>query len=452
MPDIANELGMAADEPVIFEELMHELLEYMTWGNLLLQVCIIAAALFIGRIASRRLYAWAIKTFYGGKVPSNDEVENANKLSEQFFRLKNFFVAAVRNVSISLFSWIMLMIGSCVLVKWFGYSSTSMILMRLAVHVLFAFAVLSLITAFINECLSRNAVSQTARRFISGCFWTLVILHFFGFLGDIVEAMESTKLPFGGENLTLWRAFVAIINVIATLAVANWLTKITDGLVDRLQLSSNLKIALARVIRIVLIIAAVIVALSAVGLDLTVLSVFSGALGVGLGFGLQKIASNYVSGFIILLDRAIKIGDLVEVANFRGRVTDISTRFTVVRNNDGVECLVPNENFVTGTVKNFSYTEEAAVQYIDISVAYGANVKRALEIMLEEGMRERPRIVKNRRGWSYVDSFGSYGINLKLGYWCTDPVNGTASLKTAISMAIYERFQQEGIEISYKEK
>ena len=176
---------------------------------------------------------------------------------------------------------------------------------------------------------------------------------------------------------------------------------------------------------------------------------FGGALGVGLGFGLQKIASNYISGFIILIDRSIKIGDLVEAAGFRGRVTQINTRYTVVRNNDGIECIVPNENFVTSPVVNHSYTEEAAVQYISISIAYDADIDRALAIMLEEGMRERPRIVPGRKGWSYLESFGDSGINLKLGFWVKDPVNGTAGLRTAISKAIYQRFVEEGIEVPY---
>ena len=188
-----------------------------------------------------------------------------------------------------------------------------------------------------------------------------------------------------------------------------------------------------------------------VGIDLTILSVFGGAVGVGLGFGLQKIASNYISGFIILLDKSIKIGDLVTVGGFKGRVTEINTRFTVVRNNDGVENIVPNESFVTSAVLNHSYTESTSVQYIDISVAYDADVERALAIMLEEGMRARPRIDTGRRGWAYLDTFGDSGINLRLGFWVKDPVNGVAGLKTAISLAILKRFAEEGIEVPYNQ-
>ena len=217
------------------------------------------------------------------------------------------------------------------------------------------------------------------------------------------------------------------------------------------NMSENIKVVLKRVVTVIFMVLAVIIALGTVGIDLTILSVFGGAVGVGLGFGLQKIASNYISGFIILLDKSIKIGDLVTVGGFKGRVTEINTRFTVVRNNDGVENIVPNESFVTSAVLNHSYTESTSVQYIDISVAYDADVERALAIMLEEGMRARPRIDTGRRGWAYRDTFGDSGINLRLGIWVKDPVNGVAGLKSAISLAILKRFAVEGIEVPYNQ-
>lgn len=120
-----------------------------------------------------------------------------------------------------------------------------------------------------------------------------------------------------------------------------------------------------------------------------------------------------------------------------------------MRSSDGIECIVPNENFVTSTVKNYSYTDEASTVYVAISVAYDADVKRALEIMLEEGMRERPRIAMDRKPWAYVEGFGASGIDLKLAFWCTDPKNGTAGLRTTIALAIYDRFVAEGIEVPY---
>ena len=273
-----------------------------------------------------------------------------------------------------------------------------------------------------------------------------------GILTDIIQYLDTTVIPIGGGSMTVWKLLVAIVSVLLTLGVANWLASLVNQMVEGLEnMSENIKVVLKRVVTVIFMVLAVIIALGTVGIDLTILSVFGGAVGVGLGFGLQKIASNYISGFIILLDKSIKIGDLVTVGGFKGRVTEINTRFTVVRNNDGVENIVPNESFVTSAVLNHSYTESTSVQYIDISVAYDADVERALAIMLEEGMRARPRIDTGRRGWAYLDTFGDSGINLRLGFWVKDPVNGVAGLKTAISLAILKRFAEEGIEVPYNQ-
>lgn len=431
--------------------LIDQLSGQLTMESLLLQGLVIVVSCLLGYVLARRLNAWIDRR--SQRLDAEREAlahERNPALMKSAQHLQKFFVAVIHQVSFSLVSWLFLVFGSFLLVKTFDLSASSLVLARILTHILFAFAVVSLTSAFFTEVLGQRGIHAPGlQRLIKTVFWVLVILNFFGFLDDIIVAMETTKIPFGGANVTLWACFVALCTVLLTLAAADWLADVADSFLSKSALSPSLQIVFARIVRIVLVVVAVIVALSTVGLDLSILSVFSGALGVGLGFGLQKIASNYVSGFIILLDRSVKIDDLVDVSGFRGRITQINTRYTVVRNNDGVECIVPNENFVTNTVLNFSYTEEANVQYITISVAYGADVRRALEIMLEEGMRERPRIVKGRKGWAYVDAFADSGINLKLGFWVHDPAKGTAGLKTEISLAIYERFNAEGIEIPY---
>lgn len=428
-----------ADE-ITIQDVVQELATRLSWENVALQLALIAAAMFfgwvVGRAVNKRVEA----------IPEPDE-------KRRYVRhLRKLFVEFVENTSFSFLSGSLLALGCYFMVMSLEYAADTLILCRVAYNVLFAFALLSLILSFIQEIMGEKLISPGMRRAVVILFWILVVLQFFGVLGEIISIMESTKIPFGGENVTVWTCFVAVLTVLLTLGVANWLSGLSDALIrSSTSLSPNLQLAVSRVVRIVLFVVAVIIGLSSVGIDLTVLSVFGGALGVGLGFGLQKIASNYISGFIILLDRSVKIGDMVEVAGFKGRVTQINTRFTVVRNNDGVENIVPNETFVTSAVLNHSFTEEASVQYISISVAYGADVKRALAIMLEEGMRERPRIVKGRKGWSYLDSFGDSGINLKLGFWVKDPVNGVAGLKTEIATTILERFNAEGIEVPFNQ-
>lgn len=425
---------------ITIQDVVQEIATRLSWENVVLQLALIAGAMLLGWMASRAV---------------NKRVEQipAPERNRRYVRhLRNIFVEFIENISFSFISGSLLALGCYFMVMSLGYAANTLILCRVAYNVLFAFALLSLILALIQEIMGEHVISNGMRRTVVILFWILVVLQFFGVLGEVVRFMESTKIPFGGENVTVWTCFVAVLTVILTLGVANWLSGIADALISSSSnLSPNLRLAVSRVVRIVLFVVAVIIGLSSVGIDLTVLSVFGGALGVGLGFGLQKIASNYVSGFIILLERSVKIGDLVEVGGFKGRVTQINTRFTVVRNNDGIENIVPNETFVTSSVLNHSFTEEASVQYVSISVAYGADVKRALAIMLEEGMRERPRIVKGRRGWAYLDSFGDSGINLKLGFWVKDPVNGVAGLKTEIATTILERFNAEGIEVPFNQ-
>lgn len=428
------------------------MLDYLTFENIAMQVAVVAVALLLGWFLARRLHAYVVKRFYADvPVPETPSAPQAEEsiLEAQMKHFRRFLVSIVRNVAFSAISWGFVLLGAYSLVEVFGYDPNSLVLCRIFMHVLFAFAVLSFFTAFFDEFVTKKRLSKHFRKGVAIVFWVLVALHFFGILDVIVATLETTKLPIGSGNVTLWACLIAVINVLITLAVAEWLASITDALVRRTQISSNLKIVLARVIRIALFVVAVIIALSSVGIDLTVLSVFSGALGVGLGFGLQKIASNYISGFIILLDRSLKIDDMVEVAGFKGRITQINTRYTVVRSSDGIECIVPNENFVTSTVKNYSYTDEASTVYVAISVAYDADVKRALEIMLEEGSRERPRIAKGRKPWAYVEGFGASGIDLKLAFWCTDPKNGTAGLRTEVALAIFDRFVEEKIEVPY---
>lgn len=456
-------LGEALEPTTLnFNELIDQFLTNLSIENILLQLAVVVVSILIGLYISRRINAKLERwTAADGAEPHVNLGADPGTMVKGGFdrrevaeavgtRLRRVTAGFLRNISFSLSGGLILALGAWMMVQVFGFPHNSLILCRIAYSILLAYALLCCILSVAGFMIGGKGISKSSRRVITVIFWVLVALEIFGVLDDIIGVMESTKVPLGGGTMTVWTCFVAICTILITVGVANWAANLVETLIkSATSLSPNLQVAITRVIRILLFLFAVMTGLSSVGIDLTVLSVFGGAVGVGLGFGLQKIASNYISGFIILLERSIKIGDLVEVANFRGRITQINTRFTVVRNNDGVECVVPNENFVTSPVKNHSYTEEACVQYVEISVAYGANVKRALEIMLEEGMRERPRIVKGRRGWAYLDSFGDSGINLKLGFWVKDPVNGVAGLKTQVATAILERFNAEGIEVPY---
>ena len=217
------------------------------------------------------------------------------------------------------------------------------------------------------------------------------------------------------------------------------------------RLDMNLRIVLSKVMKSLLMILSVLVALPLVGIDLTVLSVFGGALGVGLGFGLQKIASNYVSGFIILADRSIRINDRLTVNGFTGYVTQLTSRFVVLRNANGAEALIPNETFVTNTVINESYTARALYQSLDIQVAYATDLTRAMNIMREAAAAQK-RVGSNPPPSALLLGFGDNGINLRVGFWVNDPENGFGGLFSDILLTIWQRFNEEGIELPFPQR
>jgi small-conductance mechanosensitive channel len=179
--------------------------------------------------------------------------------------------------------------------------------------------------------------------------------------------------------------------------------------------------------------------------------VFGGALGVGLGFGLQKIAANYISGFIILLDRSLRIGDLISVGSDRGQVTQITTRYTVLKGQTGIEAIVPNEVLVGSVVLNESYTDPRVRIALPVQVSYAADLERAMAILVEAAAAQ-PRVLIDPAPLALVVAFAESGIDLELGFWIADPQNGTGPVKSAINLAIWKAFKAAGIEIPFPQR
>jgi small-conductance mechanosensitive channel len=200
----------------------------------------------------------------------------------------------------------------------------------------------------------------------------------------------------------------------------------------------------------VLIVLAVLIGLPMVGIDLTTLSVFGGALGVGLGFGLQKIAANYISGFIILLDRSIRIGDLIAVGQERGQVSRITTRYTVLKGQTGIEAIVPNEVLVGSVVQNESFSDTRVRISLPVQVAYGTDLDQAMTILVEAAAQ--PRVLAEPAPRAFVMAFADSGINLELAFWVEDPEAGTQQLRSDINLAIWRGFQMAGIAIPFPQR
>jgi small-conductance mechanosensitive channel len=195
----------------------------------------------------------------------------------------------------------------------------------------------------------------------------------------------------------------------------------------------------------------VLIALPLVGIDLTVLSVFGGALGVGIGFGLQKIAANYISGFIILLDRSISPGALITIDNRYGEVTRLTARYIVLRSLDGTEAIIPNETVVNGTVVNHSYSDNAVRVELPIQISYQSNLELALELM-QKAAWHHPRVVKKPEPIALVVAFADSGINLELYAWIADPENGRGNLRSELYLQLWSAFKAHGIEIPFPQR
>jgi small-conductance mechanosensitive channel len=208
---------------------------------------------------------------------------------------------------------------------------------------------------------------------------------------------------------------------------------------------------MSKLVRIILTLIGILTALSAIGFDITLLSVFGGALGVGLGFGLQKIASNYVSGFIILLERSVHIGDVITVDSHYGVVNQIRSRYLVLRKLDGIEVVIPNEMLISNPIINHSFTDRKARITLTVMVSYESNLELAMEL-LKEAACEHPRVMDDPAPEVEVLGFGDNGIDLQLVIWIPDPEEGSGSLRSALYLTIWRAFQQHAISVPYPQR
>jgi small-conductance mechanosensitive channel len=325
-------------------------------------------------------------------------------------------------------------------------------LFSLALPLLASLAVIRVVFYVLRVSLVEAAWLVQFERVFALLVWGIVALHITGFLPEVVDLLESVAFSAGKQKLTLWNVLQGIVAVLVTVLVALWLSSAIEArLHAAVGLDSNLRVVLARLTRALLILLAVLIGLPMVGIDLTTLSVFGGALGVGLGFGLQKIASNYVSGFILLLDNSIRIGNIITVGNDRGEVTRITTRYTVLKNLAGVEALVPNELLVGSVVQNESYSDPHVRVAVAVQVAYDSDLERAMAIMTAAA-RAQARVCTEPAPAVLLKDFAESGIHLELGFWVADPQTGLGMLRSDINLAIWRDFRQAGIAIPFPQR
>jgi small-conductance mechanosensitive channel len=324
--------------------------------------------------------------------------------------------------------------------------------LSLALPLMFSLAGIRMVFYVLRHSFSGSAWLGNFERAFAFVVWGLVAMHIVGILPAVIDVFESVAFTIGKQKLNLWQIIQGIATVLATVLAALWVGGLVDSRLGAATgLDVNLKEVLSRISKAVLVVVAVLISLPMVGIDLTTLSVFGGALGVGLGLGLQKIASNYVSGFIILLDRSIRIGNIISVESQRGEVTRITTRYTVLRSQLGIESLVPNEQLIASVVQNESYSDRKVRLSIGIQVAYDNDVDQAMALMLE-AVRAQSRVLAEPPPSAWLKNFAESGIDLELGFWIQDPEEGTGQLRSDINREIWQQFKGHGIGIPFPQR
>ncbi|WP_036169654.1 mechanosensitive ion channel family protein [Massilia sp. 9096] len=282
--------------------------------------------------------------------------------------------------------------------------------------------------------------------------WGAVALYITGLWPDIWDALDSYQLKYGPKAkdvVSVADILQGVISIAVMLMLALWAgAALEERLMGVQALHSSLRVALARVGRAVLMVGGVLFSLSLVGIDLTVLSVFGGALGVGLGLGMQRIASNYVSGFIILLERSLSIGDMISVDKYAGKVTQINTRYTVLQGLDGVESVLPNEMLISSAVQNQSLSTRAVRASTRVTLAYGTDLDMAMPLLAEQAAAS-PRVLAEPAPGVALSRFGPDGYELELGFWVGDPENGTGGVASDINKRIYALVASGAIKLGY---
>jgi small-conductance mechanosensitive channel len=291
-----------------------------------------------------------------------------------------------------------------------------------------------------------------SERVISAGILVILVLHYLGALTDFQRTLEDITLPIGKSHFNLWQACTAVLLAVITLFVSMWISSLIEARLMGSRLDPNLRVVLSKFTRALLLLVGVLVALSVAGIDLTVLSVFGGALGVGIGLGLQKIASNYIAGFTILLDRSLRMGDVITVDGRYGVVAGLTARYVRLRGLDGVETIVPNETLVTTSVLNHSPATREIFMSLPFTVAYDTDLELAMRLLVEAADAQ-PRVLQdNFKPKGYVSRFGDNGVELLLGFWIRDPEQGRQNLTSEINLAAWRAFQKHGIRLPFPQR
>ncbi len=313
-------------------------------------------------------------------------------------------------------------------------------LLSVAAKLAFAWLIIRLVASGIHNTFLVRVVTVAA--------FLIAALSIVGQLDPVIEALDSVAITLGGLRLTP----LLLIKLAVLLILALWLTNVVSNFAESRitqsgDLTPSLQVLLVKMIRVGLMIFAVAVALSAVGINLSALAIFSGAAGVGIGFGLQKIVANFISGIILLVDKSVKPGDLVTIGDSSGRISTMNTRYISVAAGDGREFLIPNEDLITQKVTNWTYTDKNALVKINFGTNYDANPRLVCKVAVEVAAAAKAGL-KSKPPTCLLSEFTDAGMKFSLTFWVADPDN-IGSTQSEVMLALWDAFKREGIQVPY---
>jgi small-conductance mechanosensitive channel len=391
---------------------------------ILLQLIIVASILLVSRLA-----AWKTEPKLEARIRA---IESPNH------RLLRVLVVLLRRLDWAIF--VILSGVALLLMQRFAWPGSDYVVLT---------ALLLALAWLVIALLSQTIRSRLLGRMVSVLVWVYVALVLLGAVDEAALLLDAVGFSIGNFRLSL----LLIIKVVVLLGALLWAAISVGNFVDtRLQqteeLTPSLRVLLGKVVKIVLIVTATLVGLSGLGLDLTLFTVFSGAIGVGLGFGLQKVVSNFISGIIILMDRSIKPGDTISLGETFGWIRELRARFVSVVTRDGREYLIPNEDFITHEVINWSFSDELVRLDVNFGVSYDADPHEvsALAVTAAAGCR---RVHAGKKPVCWLTGFGDSSLDFVLRFWITDPREGLTNIRGVVLLALWDTFKEHGVHIPY---
>ncbi|MDP1537367.1 MAG: mechanosensitive ion channel [Burkholderiales bacterium] len=411
-----------------FKGLLLDLWSDLQSVNILWQIGVLAACIIVG---------WWLSRNYDRRLIGHAPLDATQALG----------VGSMKRLLFPLSTLVLVLIAKTILQYW---QSTH--LLNVAAVLLLAMALIRISIYVLRHTFAPSQWLRASERWISWLAWIGVAVYVTGLWPFVRDALNDIGFAVGKQQVSLLLVLQGTLSVVLTLLIALWLGRVTESrLMRATSLQINLRVMFAKLIQILLLLAAFLIALPSVGIDLTVLSVFGGMLGVGIGFGLQKIAANYISGFIILLDRSVSIGDLITIGEHTGTLTKMTARYVVVRSLGGLEAIIPNETIITSTVLNHSFSDRKVRIGLPIQVAYATDLDAARELMVNIA-KNHPRVLKDPAPGALITAFADSGINLELGVWIEDPDQGLGGLRSDLYAEIWRAFRQQGIEIPFPQR